>query len=307
MGRIDKTVFISYRRINFPWALAIFQDLTQHGFDVFFDFTGIAGGDFESVILENVKSRAHFVVVLTPSALERCAEPGDWLRREIETALEFRRNIVPLMLDNFDFGAPGLGSQLSGDLEALRRYNGLRIVAEYFAEGMGRLRDKYLNLPLDAVQHPASLSAKQAAKKQQVAAASAPAVQEQELTAREWFERGYNAKNPDEKLRCYSEAIRLQPDFAQAFYNRGVVRDKKGDMRDALRDYTEAIRLDPADPDAFYNRGDARKIKGDKEGAAADFQKYLDLGGGVRDGDQAEVERMIRRLQGIKARTNKKS
>src|ERR1039457_4292960 len=102
MERIEKTVFISYRRTNFPWALAIFQDLTQHGYDVFFDFTGLASGDFESVILENIHSRAHFLVLLTPSALERCGAPGDWLRLEIEDAIDSRRNIVPLMLEGFD-------------------------------------------------------------------------------------------------------------------------------------------------------------------------------------------------------------
>ncbi len=46
MGRVEKTVFISYRRSNAPWALAIFQNLTQHGYDVFFDYLGIASGDF---------------------------------------------------------------------------------------------------------------------------------------------------------------------------------------------------------------------------------------------------------------------
>jgi hypothetical protein len=35
MGRIEKTVFISYRRADEPWGLAIFQHLTQHGYDVF--------------------------------------------------------------------------------------------------------------------------------------------------------------------------------------------------------------------------------------------------------------------------------
>ena len=66
MGRIDKTVFISYRRTNAPWALAIYQNLTQHGYDVFFDYTGIASGDFERVILENIRARAHFVVRAHP-------------------------------------------------------------------------------------------------------------------------------------------------------------------------------------------------------------------------------------------------
>jgi len=35
MGRIEKTVFISYRRSNVPWALAIYQNLTMHGYDLF--------------------------------------------------------------------------------------------------------------------------------------------------------------------------------------------------------------------------------------------------------------------------------
>jgi hypothetical protein len=46
MPRIEKTVFISYRRTNFPWALAIFHELTSHGYDVFLDYNGIASGDF---------------------------------------------------------------------------------------------------------------------------------------------------------------------------------------------------------------------------------------------------------------------
>jgi hypothetical protein len=54
MERIEKTVFLSYRRTNSPWALAIFQNLTLHGYDVFFDYDGIASGDFERVILENL-------------------------------------------------------------------------------------------------------------------------------------------------------------------------------------------------------------------------------------------------------------
>src|SRR5580698_7940976 len=101
MGRIEKTVFISYRRTNIPWALAIFHNLTHHGYDVFFDFNGIASGDFERVILENIRARAHFLVLLTPSALERCSHPGDYFRLEIETALDLKRNVVPIMLEGF--------------------------------------------------------------------------------------------------------------------------------------------------------------------------------------------------------------
>jgi hypothetical protein len=77
-----------------------------NGYDVFLDYNGLGSGDFERVTTQNIKARAHFLVLLTPSALERCHDPSDWLRREIETALANQRNIIPLLLEGFDFSAP---------------------------------------------------------------------------------------------------------------------------------------------------------------------------------------------------------
>src|SRR5262249_50325189 len=158
----------------------------------------------ERVILGNITARAHFLVLLTPSALERCGDQSDWLRREIETALDSNRNVVPLMLEGFDFGAPTIASHLTGKLSTIKHYNALNIPPDYFLEAMNRLREKYLNVPLDAVLHPASLSARQAATEQQAAAVAAPAVAEEELTSYQWFERGFAATDLDEKLRFYS-------------------------------------------------------------------------------------------------------
>jgi tetratricopeptide (TPR) repeat protein len=277
MDRIEKTVFLSYRRTNFPWALAIFKDLTQHGYDVFFDYNGIASGDFEQVILGNIISRAHFLVLLTPSALERCHEPEDWLRREIETALASQRNIVPIMLESFDFATPGIVNQLTGTLAELRNYNGLRVPPDYFDAGMDRLRTKFLNVPLTAVLQPASASAQQAADEQKAAANAAPAVQETELTAQQWFERGLSATDPEEKVRSYSEAIRIYPDYAEAFRNRGIVRHSRGDLKGALADYDDAIRLKADDFHAFHNRGVIRDKMGDRERAQQDYNKAIRL------------------------------
>ena len=101
MARIEKTVFISYRRKDISWALLVYHRLTANGYDVFFDYTSIPSGDFEQIIISNIKARAHFLVILTPTSLDRCNEPGDWLRREIETAISVKRNIVPLFFDSF--------------------------------------------------------------------------------------------------------------------------------------------------------------------------------------------------------------
>ncbi len=277
MSRVEKTVFISYRHTNAFLALAICQNLTHSGFDVFLDYQGIASGDFERVILENIRARAHFLVLLTPSALERCDTPGDWLRREIEEALETRRNIVPLMLEGFDFSAPAIAGKLTGKLAVVKRYNGLTVPAEYFDAAMTKLRDKFLNVPLEAVLHPASKFAQQAAKDQQAAAADASPVQQQKLTAQEWFERGFNAIDSDVSIGWYTETLRLDPDNMEAYNYRGVSRYLKGDFAGAQEDYTAAIRLKPDHVDPYYNRCILRARKGDFAGAQEDYTAAIRL------------------------------
>src|SRR5688572_17894210 len=185
MERIEKTVFISYRRTNMPWALAMYQNLTATGYDVFFDYNSIKSGDFEQIITQNIKGRAHFVVLLTPSALERCNEPGDWLRREIEIAIAEKRNIVPLFFEGFSFSSPSVSKFLTGNLELLKKYNGMTVPSEYFDAAMSRLRSDFLNIPLSAVLHPISNTVEKAVKVQKAAASRETKVQQQELTAQE--------------------------------------------------------------------------------------------------------------------------
>ena len=170
MARIEKTVFISYRRKDISWALAVYQYLTSHNYDVFFDYTSLSGGDFEQVIVSNIKARAHFLLILTPTALDRCNEPGDWLRREMETAIDERRNIIPLFFDGFNFSSPSVTEKLTSKLAAINRYNGLEVPAGYFLEAMQRLSSRYLDVPLNAVIHPVSTEVRKAVKEEQIAA-----------------------------------------------------------------------------------------------------------------------------------------
>jgi tetratricopeptide (TPR) repeat protein len=258
MARIEKTVFISYRRTNLPWALLIYQNLTAKGYDVFFDYESIASGSFEQIIQGNIRARAHFLVVLTPVALERCNNPDDWLRREIETALDDKRNIVPLFLDGFDFDSPSAAPYLTGKLALLRNYNGLNIPAGYFNEGMEHLHERFLNVSLDSVLHPVSNTVQKVVQEQQVAASKASAGQPRELTTHEWLAQGdkhFEAKEYDEAIQCFTEAIRLKPENAEAYFNRGNVYKDKNDLDQAIKDYNEAIRLKPDYYAAHFNRG----------------------------------------------------
>lgn len=281
MGRIEKTVFISYRRTNFPWALNIYQDLTHHGYDVFFDYQSINSGDFDKVILDNIKARAHFIVVLTPSALDRCKEPEDWLRREIETAIAEKRNIIPLMMEGFDFGSPSVAQALIGELATLRSKNGLPIYAAYFFEGMEKLRNRYLNVSLsDIPLQPLSADAQELTEAQKSAASEAPPVEKEQLTAQEWFERGFiflDAENFDEAIRCYTEAINLAPQNADVYSSRGAARYLKGDLDGAILDLNEAIRLNPNIPEPYSVRGVVHSAKGEFDEAIQDYSEAINI------------------------------
>ncbi len=277
MAIVQKTVFISYRRRNVPWALAIHQNLKVRGFDVFFDFMSIASGDFEQVITENIAARAHFLVLLTPSALDGCEKPGDWLRREIEMAVDTRRNIVPIMLEGFDFGAPESVKYLTGKLENLQHYNGLRLPADYFEEGMTRLCERYLNVPREAVIHPLSQPVEREVNRQQAAAAQKPIVTQTELTAQEWFERGFLAVEINEQIRCYNEAIQRDPKYADAYNNRGNSYANLRQHERAIQNFDKAIQINPEFAEAYANRGNGYAELSQHERAIQDFDKAIEI------------------------------
>jgi tetratricopeptide (TPR) repeat protein len=249
----DKQIFLSYRRTNQPWALAIDQYLRAKGYDVFLDISSIPSGDFERIILGQIAARPHFLVLLTPNSLERCREPGDWLRKEIETALKLKRNIVPIFLEGFSFDA--VEKHLTGDLALIQKYNGLELPARFFQYAMEDLCKRYLSVSLDAVIHPTPPEDIQEVIKvqAQVASQSAPTIAE--LSTTEWNERGLNARSLRDSLRFFSEAISLSPDYADAYFNRGQIYVAMGDSEKALKDFNQVIDLNPKDSVAYIWRG----------------------------------------------------
>ena len=277
MGRVEKTVFISYRHTNVGWALAISQNLTIRGFDVFLDYKSLNSGDFEQTITENIKARAHFLILLAPSALKGCERPKDWVRREIELALENKRNIVPIMLESFDFGAPETLKYLTGKLEQLKHYQGLNLPADYFEEGMQRLCNRFLNIPLEAVIHPVSDHVERIVEEQKREVAKEAKVEERVLSASEWFERGYASKEPEEKIRYYTKAIELDPKDAYAYNNRANSYAALGQDERAIEDYDRAIQLNPEDAAAYSNRGNSYAALGLHERAIEDYNQAIQL------------------------------
>jgi Flp pilus assembly protein TadD len=93
-------------------------------------------------------------------------------------------------------------------------------------------------------------------------------------------EAGANAafnRGNDKAISDYTEAIRLRPDDADAYFLRGHAYYLKKEYDKAISDETEAIRLKPDYSAAYYTRGSAYKMQGELGRAKADLAKALEL------------------------------
>jgi tetratricopeptide (TPR) repeat protein len=79
-------------------------------------------------------------------------------------------------------------------------------------------------------------------------------------------------------LKDYETVIRLNPDFAEAYYNRGNIRCLQRDFRAAIAEYNKAIERNSDFAEAYYNRGLAYLYLGNTERGIADLSKAGELG-----------------------------
>lgn len=100
----EKTVFISYRRspTGNAFARSVQQALMTQGYDAFIDVDHLGPGSWEDQLRIEVSKRAHFLLLLTPGALDRCSDPKDLVRQEFELAMQAGRNIVGVREESVD-------------------------------------------------------------------------------------------------------------------------------------------------------------------------------------------------------------
>jgi tetratricopeptide (TPR) repeat protein len=279
MGRIEKTVFISYRRSNFYTALAVYQHLKPRGYDTSLDLKNTSEKHYRKNIFDNIRARTHFLVILSPSSLEEKGE--NWLRRTIEIAIEEKRHIVPLFLEGFEHNSQSIRKSLTGKLSLLKRLNGVKLSTDNFSEKIEKLCDQHLNLEKDNILlHPLSDSAKKRITQQEKIFSKMRLVKKKELLAEKLFEEGYSFamnKKFAEAIPSFSKALHIQPKFSAAYYKRGLAREKEGDLEGALADFDQTLRFQPNFPQAHMARGIAFSRQGDFKKAIKDFSQALQM------------------------------
>ncbi len=80
-------------------------------------------------------------------------------------------------------------------------------------------------------------------------------------------------KRHEESISAYDQAIRLDPTYTNAYYNKGIALNELKRYEEAITADDQAIRLDPTDALAYYNKGvSLRELKRHEEAISANDQ-----------------------------------
>lgn len=81
----------------------------------------------------------------------------------------------------------------------------------------------------------------------------------------------------DKAIDAYNLAIKQKPDFAIAYYNRGLTYRLIHNEKKAIKDLDKAVSLAKNNPNIYFSRALVRKEMGDLEGAIADYSQTISL------------------------------
>ena len=141
-------VFISYRRENGrDVARNIYERLSLLGFATFFDYDSMRNGKFNDQIYKAIDQADDFVLILSKNALDRCNNEGDWVRTEIEYALNKKRNIVLLATEDFI----NFPKDMPDSIASLRLINFITLRQDYYEQSIAKLKDSLKSKP--AIHH----------------------------------------------------------------------------------------------------------------------------------------------------------
>jgi tetratricopeptide (TPR) repeat protein len=100
------------------------------------------------------------------------------------------------------------------------------------------------------------------------------------LSASDWFQKGYNAaelKEYDNAILYYQKSIDLNPNNASPYINLGLAYHDKGNLDKAIQVLQKAIDLNPQNSMAFNNLGAAYAAKGNLDKAIELYEKAVEI------------------------------
>ena len=98
-------IFISYKRKSLPTANNLYYRLTTRGYSTFFDLEEMRRDNFNIQLLNYIENAKDVFVILEEGSLDGCKkenwEEEDWFCHEVAFALEKKKNIIPILLNDY--------------------------------------------------------------------------------------------------------------------------------------------------------------------------------------------------------------
>ena len=105
----------------------------------------------------------------------------------------------------------------------------------------------------------------------------------------------------EEAIADYDTAIRLNPDYAEAYNNHGNAKSALGRHEEAITDYDTAIGINSEYALPYANRGRAKSALGHVCEAEADFEIALELADQQGNSDlKSRIQQELDDLTGTK-------
>ena len=98
--------------------------------------------------------------------------------------------------------------------------------------------------------------------------------------ARQYFNRGFansNLGNHESAIEDFNTVIRLDSAITRVYFHRGYAKTEVGNFEGAISDYTTALAYEPEEPRAYLNRGVARARSGHDESAVSDYTAAITI------------------------------
>lgn len=105
-------------------------------------------------------------------------------------------------------------------------------------------------------------------------------------TVEEWFQLGFHAEYPEDKIRYYSKVLEIDSKdkltwndraMALVWTNKGIAHCDLGEYVDAIACFEKALELDDTNPHIYYNKGVTNSELQQYELAAECFDMTLQI------------------------------
>ncbi|RMF91338.1 MAG: tetratricopeptide repeat protein [Methanobacteriota archaeon] len=97
----------------------------------------------------------------------------------------------------------------------------------------------------------------------------------------------YMEKEYEEAESAHKKALSLDPNYARAHFNLGIVYEAMGRPKEAMECYRKAIELDSGFGEAYANLGDLYKAERDLDNAIICYKKALEIDSSIENAREA--------------------